>query len=100
MSAVDVSVTDNAVEVTIPKTVIQEITIDPDSLEFYDTTFSVFTLGKDSVKEALQTAETDAKAKAGSSGLLDAADENAEALIKGMLVDAAGDREIIVMHKQ
>lgn len=99
MSAVDVNITDEAVEVTIPKTEIQEITIESNSLEFYDTSFSVFTLGKDAVKEALQKAEADAEAKAGSSGLLEAADENAESLIKGMLVDAAGDREIVVMHK-
>jgi hypothetical protein len=49
--------------------------------------------------EALKAAEKDANEKAKDSGLLEAADENAESIIKALLeVDAHG-REIVVKHK-
>ena len=77
MSETDVDVTDDTIKIVIPRTTIQEITIDPDSLEFYDTSFSIITMNKEAVKEALQEAEGDAEKKAASSELLEAADENA-----------------------
>ena len=99
MSETDVDVTDDRIKVVIPRTTIQEITIDPDSLEFYDTSFSIITMNKEAVKEALQEAESDAEQKAASSELLEAADENAETLIEGLLKDFADNHEIVISHK-
>ena len=99
ISRAKVKVTDSLIEVTIPMTTIQEITIDPDSLKFYDTTFTLFKPdGKEAAKEALQEAEKDVEEKAVDSGILEAADENAESLLTAMLTDSAGDREIVIKH--
>ena len=100
MSKVKVKITGDSIRVTIPKTQIQDISIDPNSLEFYDTTLTIFKPdGKQSAKRALQEAQKDAKAKASSSGLLEAADENAEVLVQGMLMDLSKDYKLVINHK-
>ena len=99
MAEADVDIKDSTINVVIPRTSIQEITIDPDSLEFFDTSFSIINMNKEAVKEALQKAQSDAEEKAASSELLEAADENAETLIKGLLKDSTDNYEITVSHK-
>lgn len=97
ISEADIKLDDDKVEVNIPATDIQEITIDPNSLEFYDTSMTILKPdGKEETKKALKAAQDDAKKQAAKSGLLEAADENAKTLIKGLLTDSVGDREIIV----
>ena len=44
-------------------------------------------------------AEEDAKKKADEEGLLEAADANAETLVKNLFADAVGERELVVKHK-
>ena len=53
---------------------------------------------KDETRKALVAAEEDAAQKAGNSGLLAAADENAEALLRGILEGSVGNREIVINH--
>lgn len=99
ISKADVEVSDSTVEITIPPMEIQEITIQPKSLKFYNTSLTLFKPDeKNETQKALIAAEEDAAEKAGNSGLLEAADENAEALLRGILEDSVGDREIIINH--
>lgn len=97
ISKTKIDVADERITVTIPEIVIQEVTIDPNEIKTYNTSLTLFKPdGKEALKDALIAAEDDAKKKAGESGLLEAAGENAEAVIKGLLADSAGDREIVV----
>ena len=77
----DVDMQEDKVIITIPSTSIQEITIDPDSLEFYDTSMNLINPDeKEETKKALKAAKEDTKKQAAKSGLLEAADENAKSL--------------------
>lgn len=92
-----VDITDDKILITIPPMSIQGIEIEPESLEFYDTSMALFSPdGKQETKKALKAAKKDAEKKAKDSELLEAAGENAEKLVKGLIVDSAGDREIVV----
>jgi hypothetical protein len=100
VSKAEFDISDDAITVTIPKSEIQEITIDPDSLRTYNTSITIIKPDeKDMMAEALKAAEKDANEKAKDSGLLEAADENAESIIKALLEDDAHGREIVVKHK-
>lgn len=100
VSKTKIELTDDAITVTLPKMEIQEVTIDPEEIRTYNTSLTLIKPdGKEELKEALLAAEEDARSKAEESGLLEAASENAESMIKGLLSDAAGDREIIVKHQ-
>lgn len=97
LEEVSIEVTDDAVTVTVPRAEILSVSIDPDSLEFYDNKTSLFkTDRKEATKKALQEAKKAAMKNAEKKGLLEAADERAEVIFKGILADGVGDREIIV----
>ena len=100
ISKTGIDITDERITVTLPEMEVQEVTIDPDSLEFYNTTLTIFKPdGKEETKSAMKNAEKDAMSHVKGSGLLEAASENAESLIKGLFADAAGDRDIVVKQK-
>lgn len=100
LSKTEIDLTDEAVTVTLPAMEIQEVTIDPDEIKTYNTSLTLIKPdGKEELKQALVSAEEDARSKASEAGLLDAAGENAEAVVKGLLSDSAGGREIIVRHR-
>lgn len=97
VSKTQIDVSDDQVTVTIPKIEIQEVTIDPNEIKTYTTSLTLIKPdGKEELKEALIKAEENAKAKAEESGLIEAAGENAEALIRGLFEDAVGERTIVV----
>lgn len=99
LSEAKVSVTDSKVTVTVPHSKVQGVEVPAKSIEFIDTNFSVIRSGKKSAAAAIADAEKDAKASAKSSGLLEAADENAEAVIKNLIQEASGGREIVVKFR-
>ena len=79
---VNIEVNDDSVVVTVPEAKILSVSIDPDSLEFYDNQVSLIkTDRKEATKQALQAAQKDAE-------------EHATG--KGILEGGVGDREIIV----
>ena len=97
MDKVSIEVTDDAVIVKVPKAEIQDISIDPDSLEFYDNKTSLFkTDRKEATKQALVEAKKDAEEHAAEKGLLEEADKRAEIIFKGILSDGIGAREVVV----
>lgn len=94
---VNIEVNDDSVVVTVPEAKILSVSIDPDSLEFYDNQVSLIkTDRKEATKQALQAAQKDAEEHATSKGILEAANKRAEVIFKGILEGGVGDREIIV----
>ena len=94
---VNIEVNDDSVVVTVPEAKILSVSIDPDSLEFYDNQVSLIkTDRKEATKQALQAAQKDAEEHATGKGNLDAANKRAEVIFKGILEGGVGDREIIV----
>lgn len=94
---VNIEVNDDSVVVTVPEAKILSVSIDPDSLEFYDNQVSLIkTDRKEATKQALQAAQKDAEEHATSKGILEAANKRAEIIFKGILEGGVGDREIIV----
>lgn len=86
MEQAKIQVTGKKVKVTLPKAKIQEIVINPDTLEFYDEKNSLFNWDdkQDTVK-ALQLAKEDATARIGETELLKQAEQQAELLIKNLV---------------
>lgn len=94
---VNIEVNDDSVVVTVPEAKILSVSIDPDSLEFYDNKVSLIkTDRKEATKQALQAAQKDAEEHATGKGILEAANKRAEVIFKGILEGGVGDREIIV----
>ena len=94
---VNIEVNDDSVVVTVPEAKILAVSIDPDSLEFYDNQVSLIkTDRKEATKQALQAAQKDAEEHATGKGILEAANKRAEVIFKGILEGGVGDREIIV----
>lgn len=99
ISQVKVNVTSNKVIVTLPEVTIQDLIIDTDTLEFYDVTTSLFNQTQQSdVVVAVNYAKEDVKQHADIPGLLAKAKEQTEILIRGLLTDTAGDRELIIRY--
>ena len=74
------------VTVSIPKAAVQSVTIDPDSLEFYDQKWALFNkTANTDVQEALKAAEQDARQNFGKKELIATAQEQADEVIKGFV---------------
>ena len=74
------------ITITIPKAKILEVKIDPNSIRYYDESFSLFKSDeKESANKAQTFAEKDAKKESTKSGILEMADQQSETLIKGIL---------------
>ena len=85
---VDVNEISNKVTLTIPKARILDVKIIPDSITYYNESFALFNWdAKEDANKAQKMAEEDAAKKIEEMGLLDMADAQAEALIKGLVQD-------------
>lgn len=86
LNQVQVDINGNHISVTLPKANIQDITIDPDSLEFYDEKFALFNFqDRQDTVEALQYAEEDVTERVKKTDLLSTADERAKTVITELL---------------
>lgn len=94
LSKVQVDMKENKITVSLPAAEIQNINIDPDSLEFYDEKAALFNFQNrvDTVK-ALQYAEDDINSRTDETDLLTTADEKAKSLITGLLTSTWSDKE-------
>lgn len=74
--------------ITIPSAKIQEVKVDPNSIKYFDEKFTLFNFNeKEDANKALAEAELVAEKKAASFGILELADKQSEALIKGIIED-------------
>lgn len=86
LSQADVSVNGTKITVTIPKPEIQDIIVDPDSLEFYDEKLALFNwTKKEDTTEAMAAAKKDAEKRADQTELIEQAAEQARTVIKTLL---------------
>lgn len=99
ISKVDVAVTNNKVIVTLPEVTVQDLIIDNSSLEFYDKSSSLFNqVQQEDVVTAVLYAEEDVRNHADIAGLLEKAKIQTESLIRNLIINAAGDRELIIRY--
>lgn len=86
--------------ITVPYAEIQTITIDPDSLAFYDTKNALFNGDeKEDVSEALVAAEQNVQEMADLDKLCRVADEQVEVMIYQLLGDVVDHKEIRVERR-
>lgn len=84
-AAVDIEGTN--VSVSLPAATVQSISIDPDSLQFYDQQYALLNWqNRDDTAKALQMAQDDARAKVDSTAMLEDAQEQAETVIEALLL--------------
>lgn len=78
----------NTITITIPKAKILEVKILPESIQYYNEGLALFNFdSKEDAAKAQKLAEEDAKEKVANMGILEMADSQAEALIKGLVQD-------------
>ena len=100
LSQAEVEVSGNTITVTLPAPQILDITVDPDSLEFYDEQFALFNwTDKEDTTEAMSYAREDAEEKAGQEGLLEEASEQAKNVIETLVISGAGDYQVEFIEK-
>lgn len=84
-AAVDIDGTD--VSVSLPAATVQSISIDPDSLQFYDQQYALLNWqNRDDTAKALQMAQDDAQAKVDSTAMLEDAQKQAETVVEALLL--------------
>ena len=75
--------------ISIPKAKILSVNVDPKKITYYDEKFSLFNVNqKEDSDKAQALAEEEAKKELAKMGILKMADEQAETLIKGLLLDS------------
>lgn len=100
LADVQVDVTANEVKVTVPHATLQSVEVDADSIKFYDDSFTLFSSdGKQQTANAVSAAKKDFESNADYQELLDSADDQTAAVIKGLLNGQVGDREITVSYE-
>ena len=99
-SKIEVDVNSKTVVVTIPETEIQSVDVDSNSISFYDQSYAIFNWGsKDDVTTAIQAAQNDVASNADVESLKQKSAEQTEKLVRGLLEDAIGDKELIIKKK-
>ena len=74
------------IRITAPKTKILDVNVNPDSLEFDQTSVTMFDMtSKEDVKKAVSYAAKDCRKKAKKSGLLENGDSQLTTLLKGLM---------------
>ncbi|MDO4673193.1 MAG: DUF4230 domain-containing protein [Porphyromonadaceae bacterium] len=80
------------VNLRIPKAEVLDVKVNAASIKYFDEKFSLLnTNEKEDSNQAIDLAEKDAKKEVKDMGVLEMADEQAEALIKGLLREAVPD---------
>ncbi len=97
LSKVEVDVSEDKVTVKLPDVELEDPVIDMDSIDFYDESFALFNWDdkRDGIN-AVKEAQEDCKKKADTEGLKSKAYENAKALVRKLLEEIIGDRELEV----
>ncbi len=98
-SQIQVNAESSVLTISLPKAEIQDISIDPDSLEFYDEKFALFNFqDRTDTVTALQYAQEDAEKHAADTDLISAAEEKAQTLISGFLSSLWSSEEAPEIH--
>ena len=88
------------INVSIPRATIQSANVDPATIKYFDEHFALFNVNeKEDANKAQELAQEDAMKKAVDSGILEMADNQSAALIKGILSNAIPDGYTIEIAK-
>lgn len=97
LSKARIEIAEDQVVITLPECTVQSVDVDPDSIEFYDEQWALFNwTEKTDVIDTVAAARDDVSQKADLESLLDAARIQTESVIRGLLEDAVGERELVV----
>jgi hypothetical protein len=100
LSEVDVNVTKSKVKITIPETEILDISVDSDSIQFYNEKSALFNwTEKEDVVDAIKIAKADVTENANIEELKSKAKEQTEVLLEGLFEKSIGDRELVISYK-
>lgn len=92
LSQAQVSVADKTITIVLAPSTVQQISIDPDSLTFYDEKLALFNWQDvTDAANALSLAQEDAQAKVAESTLLTQADEQAVTAVEALFAPLTGD---------
>lgn len=87
LSKAEITVNESQIIIKLPEAEIFNIEINPDTVEFYDEKYALFNwTDKSDVIEMIKYAKSDIEKKVIETGLLDKAEDNAETLIKSILI--------------
>ena len=97
---VEVDNINRIVWITLPKAEILDVKVDMDKIKYFDEKFSLFNIDqKEDANKANALAEEEAKKELASMGILEMADAQAEALIKGLIQDVVPKKYEIKIRK-
>lgn len=86
LSQATVNVNGKSITVSLPMAEVLNISIDPDSIEFYDEAFALFNWeNKQDTTEALVTAKQDAEGKVDQVRMIEEANNQAKVLVENLL---------------
>lgn len=92
LSKASVTVDGNTIKIAVPDPEIQDITVDSNTLEFYDEQFALFNwTDKSDTAKAIEYAKEDAQTKAESTDILTQAKEQAKTVIETLLSPVTSD---------
>ena len=92
LSQAEVSLSGKEITVTIPEPKVQDIVIDPDSLEFYDEKLALFNwTKKEDTAKAMKYAKEDAEKKAAQTDLIKQASQQAKTVVTTLLAPITED---------
>ncbi|MBR5322935.1 MAG: DUF4230 domain-containing protein [Clostridia bacterium] len=98
---VDADNINKIVWITIPTAKVLDVDINYDSIKYFDEKFSLFNFNKkEDANEANKQAEAEAKKELEKMGALKMADDQSEALIKGLIEDLVPDNYTIKVKKK
>lgn len=100
ISKANININESNITVALPKPKILDISIDNNSLEFYDEKFAVFNWSERSdTIEVLKKAEKAVEEKIGESGIIEDSAANAAQLIREFLYDFEDGRSVNIVFK-
>jgi hypothetical protein len=98
LSKVKVDVTDTEVQISIPEIEILNISIDTDSIEYYDQQWALFNgESKQDALQAISAAKDDVTANGDVDALKATAKEQTETLLNSLFYDSIGDRTLKIV---
>lgn len=101
LSKVDVEITDSKVIITIPEIEVLDLSIDTDSIQYYDQKSALFNgESKDDALKAISAAKEDVTENGGIDELKTAAKSQIEVLMNGLFKDSIGDRVLTLVFEQ
>lgn len=92
LSKAEVKVSGDTIRIKLPDPEVQDTIIDPDSLESYDEQFALFNwTNKEDTAKAMEYAKKDAGGKADHTDLLEQANDQAQTVIKTLIMPITED---------